>query len=76
MLTNKKIQENQNKLTEDLEKISMYLTSNKLTINETKTSLMEFMVHQKRPRLKDKEPEQRTVSNTGEEKTVMQTTGW
>ena len=54
LVSNKHRESNQSKLTENLRKITEFLTANKLTINQTKTTLMEFMIHQKQTRLRYK----------------------
>ena len=50
VITNKKRQLNQQKLTENLDKLKIYLNENGLSINMDKTHLMEIMIKQKRGR--------------------------
>ena len=62
-ISNKKRTIIQEIITVKLEKLKTFLTTNKLTINMTKTSLMEIMMKQKRSKLKGEPPTLQVRSN-------------
>ena len=63
--------ENQEKLEKNMEKIQVFLQDNKLTMNPTKTTLVESMLPQKRWRTVGDPPKLETVSHTGVRKTIF-----
>ena len=48
----------------------MFLNSNKLTVNITKNTILDSMVHQKRPRIKGSPPVINTTDESGEDKSI------
>ena len=64
--------ENQEKVTKKLESIYSFLTANLLTVNQSKTSLMEFMVRQKRARQQGSPPSLNVELKDGTEKVIGQ----
>ena len=62
--------ENQVKIIEKLETISDFMTSNQLSINQSKTQLIEHMVKQKRAKQKTTPPELNITMNNGEKKKI------
>ena len=62
--------ENQTKVDRTMDRITTFLNSNQLTINKTKTNLIECMVSQKRARLRDTPPQLQVTGPNGEEKTI------
>ena len=62
--------ENQVKLTEKLEKLTKFLTSNQLAVNPEKTGLSEHMVKQKRARLGGNPPTLTTEDKNGAVKII------
>ena len=67
---NLKRQDNLTKLRRNLEEITLYLQDNKLSINQTKTSLMEAMIPQKRGKTQGFPPTLRVQTDTGNIKIV------
>ena len=61
---------NQNKLENTMIKMKQFLTSNELTMNETKTTITEVMVPQKRTRVSGEPPQLVTHDKNGEEKVI------
>ena len=70
MVANKKREPNQIKLTENIERLRIYLNSNELTINMDKTHLVEIMIKQKRGRTQGKPPEL-TVLNSSQQAEIV-----
>ena len=66
LITNKHRQDNQQRLINSSESLSLYLNSNGLTINLDKTKLVEVMIAQKRGKTKG-EPPQLTVLNSSQQ---------
>ena len=65
--------ENQENLDIGLEKISVFLTANGLHINQTKTTVTEHMVKQKRSKINGQPPILRTTGRNGETKDIVST---
>ena len=61
---------NQTKLVSNLDKVKSFLSSNKLAMNETKTTLVESMVYQKKCKIRGDPPSLQTISNLGERKLI------
>ena len=61
---------NQVKLNANLDRIAQFLNNNKLSINKTKTTILEIMIKQKRQRVTGPAPELRTVDENREEKII------
>ena len=68
--SSKTIEENQSKIHESLENMKIYLSSNKLCINEDKTSLLESMDKQCRCKVKGNPPYLLALNNKQETITV------
>ena len=63
-------EENQIKIDKTMSRITTFLNSNQLTINKTKTNILECMVAQKRARLPDTPPELQVIGQNGEQKII------
>ena len=63
-------QKNQDKLIANLQKIKIFLNNNSLTINESKTTLLELMVRQKLARINGTPPSILTKNEIGEDKLI------
>ena len=63
--------QNQTKLEENVRKIESFLTSNQLSTNKLKTTIVESMVKQKRWRMVGEIPKLETVSDRGENKVIL-----
>ena len=57
----------QDKITENMDKIKDFLNNNDLTVNTSKTKMLEVMVKQKRTKIKGIQPEIVTTDEAGEE---------
>ena len=57
----------QDKITENMDKIKKFLNNNDLTVNTSKTKMLEVMVKQKRTKMKGTQPEIVTTNEAGEE---------
>ena len=57
----------QDKITENMKKIKTFLNNNDLTVNESKTKILELMVKQKRTKIKGIQPELVTKDENGED---------
>ena len=63
-------QDNQYKLSNSLKTINEFLEKNYLTMNQTKTTMAEIMLPQKRSKTKGQPPTLKTVSPEGTQKTI------
>ena len=62
--------ENQLKILRNLDEIKCFLNDNQLTINSKKTSLTEYMVHQKKAKTKGDQPRLQIPLEPGKEKII------
>ena len=69
-ISSKQRTRNQKKLEENLERISMFLTSNYLSINMGKTKIIEMMIKQKRGRTPGSPPKLNVRINVNERKEI------
>ena len=74
IVRNKSRTENKLKMKWGLQKITNYLNSNGMVINQEKTQITECMVYQKRTRMTGQPPSLETVDRNGNEKVVENTT--
>ena len=70
VITRKTRNENQQCINEKLDKMTIFLNSNKLTVNLPKTVLLETMTHQKRPRVTGEQPTLDVMKPNGEWKNI------
>ena len=63
-------QENQNRITEVLEKLRLFLNTNQLTINKSKTVLLESMLYQRRTTINGEPPTLETIDEKGNPKII------
>ena len=70
IISKKTMFENQQKVTENVEKIKIFLNDNDLTVNVAKTTMLELMVKQKHMRAKGTQPKIVTTDEKGDEKVV------
>ena len=62
---------NQSKLTDNLKKIKIFLNDHSLSMNESKTTLLELMVRQKRVRINGSPPSILTKDDKNEDKLIV-----
>ena len=63
-------QQNQVKIVQNLEKLKKFLNDNNLTMNSTKTNLLEVMVKQKRAQTRGSPPQITTKDSLGQDKVI------